>query len=165
MKTFSPKFRTWLLVVLILVMPLIVAAAPLQEGEPPAIPEAAWTFLTMLALPALAQLYKVYVERGGKPISSDAITWVIFAGGVVASFLWGGASDFLRTLVWPTLDTSDPLGLVGALLSFANALVVAGGQVAGVASVYYLLLKKLVFQYVPALTTKQMAKDIKAAAK
>lgn len=158
---YSGKTRV-LMFLLVLAVPLLVAAAPLQSGGEPAIPEAALTFLVMLALPALAQLYKVYREKGGKPLPSEAITWTIFAGGVVASFLWGGAGDLLRGLTLPVLDTSDPLGLVGAVLTFANDLVTAGGQVAGVASVYYLLLKRLVFTHVPALQTKQMAKEIKA---
>lgn len=163
MKRFTPKFRNILLVLLILVVPLLVAAAPLQTGGEPAIPEAALTFATMLLLPALAQLYKVYQEKGGKPLSSEVITWVLFGLGVVASFIWGGSVDLLRSLVLPALSLDDPLLLIGNLLTFASDAVQAGGQVVGVSTFYYLMLKKLVFNHIPQLQTKQMAKELKAA--
>ncbi len=163
MKLFTPKFNMWLMVVLVLVAPLLVAAGPWLQGGEPAIPEAALTFLTMLALPAIAQAYKVYRERGGKPLSSEAINWTIFGLGVVASFLWGGAAGFLRALALPALDASDPLALTGAILTFVNNVIVAGGQVVGVATVYYLALKTLVFKYIPALQTARMVKEIEAA--
>ena len=151
----------FVLVLVVLTLPFLVAWQVGDEGVGFTADQLA--VLTTFLLPFLAQIVKVYREKGGKKPKGKHITWVLFAVGVLLSVVWGNSVSFFSSISWPLFDPSEPLTFFSSIFGFVNSIVFAGGKVYGVASGYYLILKPLVFKYVPWLKTEKM-KNPKAEA-
>lgn len=148
---FKNKKFQFVLVFLVLALPFLVAWQVGDEGVSFSADQLA--VLTTFLLPIAAQIVKVYKEKGGKKPKSSHVSWALFVIGVGLSVVWGNSVSFFGSIAWPVFDPAAPLALFTSLFGFVNSVVIAGGKVLGVAGGYYLILKPLVFQYVPWLKT------------
>ena len=151
------KFKRAALIFFLLAFPWLVAFQT-GDGENVTFTEGQLALLVNFLLPVIAQVVKVYREKIGKKPAAAVINWAIFLGGAVMAFFWGGAADYFGGFDLPTFDAADPAGLFAAIWAFVNAVFFAGGKVLGVAVGYYLLLKPLVFRFIPWFQTEGIKK-------
>lgn len=152
------NFKKWFLAVVVLFVPFLVAFQ-IGDGEGVELSEVQLAILVNILLPIVAQVVKVYREKGGEKPSAAVINWSIFAVGVIMTAIWGGASGYFTGLEWPVIDWSDPGLMLVSIFGFFNSVMIAGGKVLGVAVAYYMLLKPLVFKYIPWLQTEKLKEE------
>lgn len=155
------KFK-FVLFALLLSAPLLMGFQGPDDGGVFEFTEVQLAWLLGIVLPVLAQVYKVYKERGGAKPSSAFINWAIFILGAFLAFLWGDAYGFLNAIDVPAFNFSDPVQAVGQIFDLLGQVFEAGAGVIGLTTTFYLALKPLVFNRIPGLMTRNMIQATKA---
>lgn len=155
------------ILVMILVTMILVACAP--GDVPPGtadqpFSDAALVIIGAVIIGPLAQVVKVYRERGGKKPSSAVVNYSIFGLGIVLVIVFNGFG-FFQSFAWPVVVWDDPAAAVNVLLVWIGDLVVVAGGFLGTCVVAYHILKALVFKRIPWLMTVKMIKAAKPGAR
>ena len=108
----------------------------------------------LIVIPVLLQGYKMYKDKGGKPLSKLALQGTAFVIAGVFTFLNGG---WIR-LVFPVLPiwTGDFVGFLGVAITYAGELVAVVGVAFGTMQALYELVLKRIFETIGFAATEKV---------